>query len=351
MLPLLLKPELLMTLNDPEANFAFDPLVDPSADDELPFLTHTPAEPRVVLARVLAHLADTFVGDDGGPLDTALATVSLMLTKWLCCPFPLRFVLAGGTGTGKTRLLHAISAIARVPAAIVPVTQLAESTWQGLQLGDCVRTLFPEEFTRRGGSGRIIAPAGVLRRPCCLLFDEGDKLALSFDGQPLDGAARAWRLGRQQTLLTALDPLSEILTRFEDVDGVVRWSLASSIVVVAGAFTQFASTEPITAAALQRIGYVAEFCDRVGVVLRLPPANANARRQLATVAADDMLRFARGLGIEVHGVDALVTRLPEPGTPEAQYVGVRGLKHFVEHRIVGAIAAAVARSESVAHLG
>lgn len=262
MLPLLLKPELLMTLHDPEANFEFDPLVDPSADEELPFLTHSPAEPRAVLARVLGHLANTFVGDDGGPLDAALTTVALLLTRWLCCPFPLRFVVAGGTGTGKTRLLHAISTIARVPAAIVPVTQLAESTWQGLQLGDSVRTLFPEEFTRRGGSGRIIAPTGVLR-PCCLMIDEVDKLALTFDGQPLDGAARAWRLGRQQTLLTALDPLSEVLTRFEDVDGVVRWSTGSSIVVVAGAFPQFAPTEAITAAALQRIGFLAEFCDRV----------------------------------------------------------------------------------------
>ncbi len=352
MLPLLLKPELLMTLHDPEANFEFDPLVDPSADEGLPFLSHTPPEPRAVLARVLTHLTDAFVGDDGGPLDRALTTVALLLTKWLMCPFALRFVLAGGTGTGKSRLLHSITAITRVPATIVPVTQLAESTWQGMQLGDAVRALFPDEFTRRGANGKIIAPPNVIRRPCCLLLDEADKLStvVGVDHQPLDGVARAWRIGRQQTLLTALDPLSEVLTRFEDVDGVVRWGLGSSIVVVAGAFPQFAPTEVITAVALERIGYISEFCDTVGVVLQLPPVNAAARRQIATVAADDMLRFARQLDIEVRGVDALVASLPAPGEPSASYLGVRGLKHHVEHRLVQAIAGAIARSESVANV-
>lgn len=339
-----------MTTHEHDATEPFDPFQDPSADDELPFLTHTPPEPRAVLARVLTHLTDAFVGDDGGPLDTALTTVALLLTKWMICPFALRFVLAGSTGSGKSRLLHSISAITRVPATIVPVTQLAESTWQGMQLGDAVRVLFPDEFTRRGANGKIIAPPHVIRRPCCLLFDEVDKLATTVDGQPFDGVSRAWRLGRQQTLLTALDPLSEVLTRFDDVEGVVRWGLGSSIVAVAGAFPQFAPTEVITAAALGRIGYISEFCDRVGVVLQLPPVNAAARRQLATVAADDMLRFARQFDIEVHGVDALISRLPAPGEPGAGYFGVRGLKHHVEHRLVQAIAGAIARSESVVNV-
>jgi hypothetical protein len=318
---------------------------------KLPAPSLTPQDARGVLAHVLNHLTTAFVSDAGGALDTALTTIAILVSRWMCQPYPLRLVLAGSTGTGKTRLLHAVSEMTSAPSTILPVTQMAESSWSGLQLGELVRTLHPDRFTNRGISGRIIAPSGVLNRPCCLLLDEVDKLALvTPNRESLDGAARAWRIGRQQTLLACLDPLSELPLRMDDVDGVVRWSLASSIVICAGAFPMFGPAEVITPAALLGIGFTAELVDRLGVILMLPQPSTAARRQVACGAAGAMLDFARALDLEVQGVEAFVNALPAPGSDGALYVGVRGLRHHVEQRIANAIASAVARSESVARV-
>ena len=331
---------------------------DEALDDlDAPFTHHaaptalTSPEPRAALAHVLQHLTSAFVGDAGGPLDDALTTLAILIAKWMCHPYALRLLLVGQTGVGKTRLLHTIAAITGVPATVLPITQVAESSWSGLQLGEVARTLHPEMFTTRGLSGRIIAPVEAIRRPCCLLLDEIDKLALvTPDRQPLDGAARAWRLGRQQTLLACLDPLSELPMRLDDVDGVVRLSLAQAIVVGAGAFPMFAPTEAVTPSGLVRVGFTAELVDRLGVILTLPQPSAAARHQLAAVAATEMLDFARSLDVDVQGLDALITSLPAPGADGAAYIGVRGLRHHVERRIADAIGRAIAGSETVARL-
>lgn len=315
----------------------------------LPVPPITPTDARGVLAHVLQHLTEAFVSDAGGALDGVLTTLAILLSRWMCEPYALRLVMAGASGSGKTRLLHTISEMTQVPSAILPLTQMAESSWAGLQLGELVRTLHPQHFTARGASGRIVAPSRVIQRPCCLLLDEVDKLALiTPNRESLDGAARAWRLGRQQTLLACLDPLSEVAARLDDVDGVVRWSLAKSIVICAGAFPMFSQAEVITPSALLGIGFTGELVDRLGVILTLPQPSAGARRNIASNAAAEMLDFARTLDVEVRGIETFIATLPAPGSDGADYVGVRGLRHFVEQRIADAIADAVARSDSVA---
>lgn len=317
-----------------------------------PHIASSPTrDARTILAHVLQHLTRAFVGDGGGILDDALTTVALLIAKWMYQPYALRMVITGPTGAGKTRLLHAICEMTGVPGTILPVTQVAEATWAGLQLGDATRALFPELFRDRGPSGRIIAPASVITRPCCLLIDEVDKLALvGPDSRPLDGAARAWRTGRQQSLLAALDPLSELPTRHDDVDGVVRWSLRTSMVLCAGAFGMLSHDAPMTPSLLASVGLSDELLDRMGSVVSLPQPSAEARRHLASASVDDMLDFALALDVEIEGVDELVANLPAPGAPDAPYRGVRGLRHHVERRMANSIAAAVARSESVARL-
>lgn len=332
---------------DPYNDDALDAFQAPITQDA-GLMPPAPSDARTVLAHVLQHLTTAFVGDAGGALDTTLTTLAILITKFMCGAFPLRILLVGGTGTGKTRLLHTIAAITGLPSTILPVTQVAESSWAGLQLGEVARTLHPDLFTRRGPSGRIIAPEDVIRRPCCLLLDEIDKLSLvTPDRQPMDGAARAWRLGRQQTLLACLDPLSELPTRLEDVDGVVRLSLANSIVMSAGAFAMFGPTEVVTPVGLVGTGYTPELVDRLGVVLTMPQPSAAARHQIASVSAADMLAFARTLDVDVQGVDALLAHMPAPGAPGADYVGIRGMRHEVERVIADAIATAIARSESL----
>ena len=336
-----------MTLYDDDA---LDDRDGPFDADAAPF-TMAPPDPRAILAHVLHHLTAAFVTDADGALDATLATFAILLAKWLSKPYGLRVLLIGPTGAGKTRLLHCIREMTRVPTTILPITQMAESTWSGLQLGETVRTLFPDLFTTRGPSLRIAAPASLITRPCCLLLDEADKLALCTpNNEPLDGAARAWRVGRQQTLLAFADPLGEVPTKLDDVDGTVRWSLATSIVIAAGAFPMLDFSTEITPASLLRVGFSPELIDRLGVVLVLPQPSSAARRQVANVAAAEMRDFARALDIDVQGVDDFIAALPAPGCSTAPYVGIRGMRHHVERRIADAIAGAVAQSASVARV-
>jgi hypothetical protein len=336
-----------MTLHDDDV---FDDFDGPCHDDAAP-VTYAPPEPRAVLAHVLQHLTAAFTTDADGILDATLATLAILISKWICKPYALRVLLIGPTGAGKTRLLQCISEMTRVPSTILPVTQMAESSWSGLQLGETVRTLFPELFTTRGTNHRITAPTSVITRPCCLLLDEADKLAtVTPNNEPLDGAARAWRVGRQQTILAFTDPLSVVPAKLDDVDGTVRWSLAKSIVIAAGAFPMLDHTTGITPTSLLRVGFSPEMIDRLGVVFVLPQPSAAARLQIAGVAATEMLDFAHALDINVQGIDDFIATLPAPDCGTAPYVGIRGLRHYVERRVADAIAAAVARSESVVRL-
>lgn len=336
-----------MTLYDEDV---FDDF-DRPCDDDAAALTSAPPEPRAVLAHVLQHLTAAFTTDADGALDATLATLAILLSKWICKPYALRVLLIGPTGAGKTRLLQCISEMTRVPATILPVTQMAESSWSGLQLGETVRTLFPYLFTTLGANHRITAPSNVITQPCCLLLDEADKLALvTPNNEPLDGAARAWRVGRQQTILAFSDPLGAVPIRLDDVDGTVRWSLGKSIVISAGAFPMLDHSTEITPASLLRVGFSPEMIDRLGVVLVLPQPSAAARLQVASVAANEMLDFARTLDIDVKGIDEFIATLPTPGSSTAPFVGIRGMRGHVERRVADAIAVAVARSESVARM-
>lgn len=162
-----------------------------SDDDAFPPLP--PPEPRAVLAHLLQALAAAFGPAAEGAVDRTLTQLALRRTQFVLEPYPLRALVVGPTGAGKIRLLRVLADAMRLPAAVIPVTDLSETGWRGPQVGEVCRGLFRDLFVRDGDlPRRIVVPGGVITRPCLLLLDEIDKLALvTHDGTRFDGTAAA----------------------------------------------------------------------------------------------------------------------------------------------------------------
>jgi len=308
-------------------------------------------DPRATLASILHRLSGAFSTDADGRLDRALAQLALYLTKWLDEPYPLRLCIVGPTGSGKTHLLNVVASIVRLPSIIIPVTDLAETNWRGPQIGDACRILHPSLFTTYGEGRKLVVPTATVTKASVLMLDEIDKIAtVAHDGSEYDGPASATRIGRQQSLLAVLDPLSDVLVDYDDAQHAFRWSLKNSVVICAGAFAMLPDSSLATPADLVRVGLSPEFVDRMGPILSLPSPSAATRSVLARSMATEAMRFASRLGVTVTGIDALVASLPAPG-PHAPYIGVRGLQHYVEQQVFNGIADALTRNAESVDLG
>lgn len=303
-----------------------------------------PDDPRATLAHILERLAAAFTTDADGRLDRALAILALSLTRWLHAPYPLRMTVVGPTGAGKTKLLELVASVVRVPSIIIPVVDLAETGWRGAQLGEACRLLHPHLFVRDETSRRIVVPSRTVTERSVIMLDEIDKIAtLSHDGTRLEGSAAAARIGKQQSLLPLLDPLSEILVHYEDAAHPFRWSLQRSVVLCAGAFAMLPDASRMSAADLLRVGLSPELVDRMGAIIALPVPSPSTRATLARTALHDVEAFAASLGVRVTGVDGFLATLPAPG-PDAPFIGVRGLRHHVEQRVLARVAEALTRN-------
>ena len=304
------------------------------------------ADSRETLRHVLEQLTAAFRSDAGGPLDTTLAFLALQLTRWVATPFPLRATLVGPTGSGKTHLLQLIARITRAPSAIVPVTDIAETSWTGTQIGDVCRALHPSLFLHPDSSGRPTVPRRPVDLPSIVLLDEMDKLALNpIEGVRLDAAAAAWRIGRQQSVLPMLDPLSTMMIRADDARASFQWTLKKSIVISSGAWGMLKPQEAVTASALARVGFLPELIDRMGPILTMPSPSMQTLTARNQCAVQDALAMAADLGVTVHGVAAFLATLSAPGG-NAPYLGPRGMQHFAEQQVLACVAAALAAGVS-----
>lgn len=309
-------------------------------------------DPRVTLTRILKAFAEAFGSEAGAQVDSVLTRVALMLTKYAHGVHPLRFTITGPTGAGKTRLLHVIASVLNVPSAIVPVTDVAETSWKGAQIGDVCRLLHPDLFRRHDSAARRVnVPTQLVALPAVLMLDELDKLALTAtaDGGRLEGSALASRLGRMQSLVPVLDPLSALLVHSEDASVPFRWSLRNAVVIGSGAFMQLPQDRPHTPADLVRVGFLEELVDRIGPVLTLASPSAAARSTITAGAVQDLAEFAGTLGVRITGVHAFVATLPAPEASQ-HYVSIRGFIDFVRQRMLAALAEALAHQRTVIDL-
>ncbi len=300
------------------------------------------ADPRDILQHMLATLTAEFPSDAGGPLDTTLTYLALQLTRFVATPFGMRALLIGPSGAGKTHLLDVLTRLTGVPSIIIPITDVAETSWSGTQLGDACRALHPELFRNGDGSGWPTVPRHLVDRPSIVCLDEIDKLALMpVHGVRLDAAAAAWRIGRQQSLLPLLDVRSAMMVRAEDVKASFRWSLGRSLVRCSGAFSMLPATHAATPRALLDVGFMPELVDRMGPMLHLPTPSMIALTARSQRAVAETLALATSLGVTVHGVPEFLRGLIAPGG-DAPYVGPRGMTHFLEHHVLACVAAALA---------
>lgn len=323
----------------------FGPISQPLTGYPLP---SAESDPRATLARILEAFAESFGAEAGAQVDAVLTRVALMLTQYAHGVRGLRFTITGPTGAGKTRLLHVISSVLGVPSVILPVVDVAETGWKGAQIGDVCRILHPHLFRRHESRAhRVDVPTQLVALPAVLMLDELDKLATAptIDGGRLDGSAMASRLGRMQSLLPVLDPLSTMLVQSDDASIPFRWSLRNAVVLCSGAFMQLPQDRPHSPADLVRVGLLPELVDRIGPVMTLPSPSAATRRTLAFGAVQDIAEFAETLGVRITGVDAFVATLPAPGFSH-HYVSIRGFMDFVRQRMLAAVAEALAQQRT-----
>jgi len=312
-------------------------------------LVSAAADPRDTLARILEAFANAFGANAGAQADAVLTQLAMLLTQYTHGVFPLRLVITGPTGSGKTRLLHTIASVLKVPGVVIPVTDLSETGWRGAQVGDICRLLHPEHFRSDGLSRKVTVPTQRVELPAVILLDEIDKLALTHAAGRFDGTAAAARLGKQMSLLPVLYPLSDLLVQSDDSSLPFRWSLQSAVILCSGAFMQLPQDRRHTAADLCSVGFLPELVERMGPVLTLPSPSAATRAMLARSAVHDVEAFAESFGVRIDGIDGYLATLEAPGvTPH--YLGVRGLMAFVRQRMLAAVAEAIAQQRTVIHL-
>lgn len=202
---------------------------------------------------------------------------------------PLRAVLAGPSGCGKSTLVRALAQCLGYPYAVVDVTELAETNWSGLQIGDVLGDLWVQAGECPERMARSV-----------IVLDEIDKLAAG----RLTGVSRDYQLGRQRSLLPLLGGAPLRFTVPKARDRTLAWSSARALIIGAGVFGRLRPGEALSAAALIAIGFEHELVERMGQLLRLPPLSATQLGRVLRAGVEGVVAtydaFGIGLTIPEH---------------------------------------------------
>lgn len=156
-----------------------------------------------------------------------------------------RLLVIGPHGVGKTTLLRSLADALGVPFAILDVTTMSETGFQGYDLAD-----FLNDFSSAHGHR---AARGLI------LLDEVDKIAT----RDMSGSDRDWRIGKQQSLAPLLGIGSPI-----PMSGGGQFDSERTLIVMAGMVDL---AKRYTPGALHAIGIMPEIVERFGCVVQLTP--------------------------------------------------------------------------------
>jgi hypothetical protein len=260
---------------------------------------------------------------------------------------PLRLTLVGPTGSGKTMLARRLAEALALPYLVAPVTDLVETGWQGTQLSDLLGQLHPEAYQAaltRSPHDDLFSDESlpVVRERGVLILDEIDKLAVPRGLATRDTAAGAWRIGRQQSLLPLLDPLSHVLVapRTTNSQTTVQWSLGQTLVISCGAFSELVPEVDVTPRDLVAAGLLPELVDRLGVPLTFPRLALPALVRALTARHPMLEHIAARLTLAPSHAAVQLDAATVDG-----YVGPRGLTQLAWHTGILQLSAAL-REES-----
>lgn len=288
-----------------------------------------PFDARELLARIISHVRARVRGDEGGVLESILAPLLLAFVQWLTDGTPFRGVLIAPTGSGKTHIARTLAEASGVPAVILSVTDMAESSWTGPQIGDALARLLAEPLPPADSAGWIRVPTDPVAARGLLVLDEIDKIALvSGTGARHTRESASWRSGRQESLLPALDPLGVVTTTVSRGSGPLRIRTSGLAVLALGAFPMLAHDATPCPRDLVALGFLSELVDRMGALYRLPPLGATTQAHMLHARLDHLRGFANSLGVPA-ALDAVDARVAE--LDPSRFAGPRGWLAAAEH--------------------
>jgi hypothetical protein len=186
-----------------------------------------------------------------------------------------RLPLTGPSGSGKTFAATAMARAAGVPVAVVSATDIVETGYRGLNVGDLLRPLYEAagSLERMATAALVVDELGKLRMPAMLA----------------DTVGYQKRRGQQESLLGLIGGGTPV--HFHTDGGHKEIDTSKMLIVLTDAFADcdWTGRRPPTTGDLIRAGIIPELADRVGQSIQLPPRSVQDLVALFKAPRDGLL--------------------------------------------------------------
>jgi hypothetical protein len=186
-----------------------------------------------------------------------------------------RLLLTGPSGSGKTFAATAMARAAGVPVAIVSATDIVETGYRGLNVGDLLRPLYEAagSLERMATAALVVDELGKLRMPAMLA----------------DTVGYQKRRGQQESLLGLIGGGTPV--HFHTDGGHKQIDTSKMLIVLTDAFADcdWTGRRPPTTGDLIRAGIIPELAERVGQSIQLRPRSVQDLVALFKARRDGLL--------------------------------------------------------------